>query len=115
MTPAQAVAVLLDAVIWHGFELNGDALNLLNDRPDHQAVIIAAQTCNSDPRWEGAHTRLAAVQDATDVDIRALFGLWCDWDRPMSEAVTEALTTLWRAAERHRLTVELQALETALP
>ena len=112
VTPPQAVAVLLDAVIWHGHRLNDEALQLLN--PEQQAIVTAAQTIDNGQGWGDARARLEAVA-ATGADVRTLFGLWCDHKRPVAEAVTDAITVLWRAAERRRLTDELQALEVAKP
>lgn len=115
MTPSQAVAVLLDAVIWHGHRLNDAALELVEHDPTAHSALIAALAVWEGDTWEGAQRRLKAVQAATNADIRPLFGLWCDDTRPMQETVTDAITVLWRANERRRLTTELQRLETATP
>jgi len=109
------VAVLLDAVIWHGYRLNDDALTLLeHDATAHSAAVAALSVYEGDT-WEGAQRRLKAVQDATQDDIRPLFDLWCDDTQTMETATTNALTVLWRAAERRRLATELQRLDTATP
>ena len=112
MTSLEAVAVLLDAVIWHGHRLNDAAIALLD--PEHQTIVTAAQTIDNGNTWEDARARLEAVQ-ATGADIRTLFDIYWDDTRPIAETVTEALTVLWRASERRRLTRELQALEVAKP
>ena len=112
VTQPEAVAVLLDAVVWHGHRINDTAIALLD--PKHQTIVTAAQTIDNGKTWEDARARLEAVA-ATGADIRTLFGLWCDHERPVAETVTDALTVLWRASERRRLARELQNVEVAKP
>ena len=104
--------MLLDAVVWHGHRINDTAIALLD--PKHQTIVTAAQTIDNGKTWEDARARLDAVQ-ATGADIRTLFDIYWDDTRLVAETVTEAITVLWRASERRRLTRELQALEVATP